>query len=189
MFNLNFLKKSPSPESPESQPDRCHFQHQNGRRCRLPIADPSTDFCGTHRDMLDQARTKEDRDAETAAITAEIYGPVKSLDSAVAITHVLGNLFRLTLEGRVPQRKAALLTSMCRALLRSVESARNEITNANLFPQNNTDLLNLLSLLNGDDAESETVAPNSSSAVFSASDPISAQGPGVQRRSGRACLP
>jgi hypothetical protein len=151
MFNLNFLKKSNS----EAQPNRCHFQHQNGRRCRLPVADETTPFCGTHRDMLAEAKTREEREAESAAILAEVYGPVKNLDSAVAINHVLSNLFRLTLEGRIPQRKAALLTSMCRTLLRSVEAAHREASNANLFPGNNTDLLNLLAAIQGENAEPE----------------------------------
>jgi hypothetical protein len=151
MFNLNFLKKP----APDSQPNRCHFQHQNGRRCRLPVADATTPFCGTHRDMLSLARTKEEREAEIASITAEIYGPVKNLDSATAIHHVLSNLFRLTLQDRIPQRKAAQLTTQLRALLKSLEARRHEIATANLFPHNHRSVLDLLTLLNGENTQSQ----------------------------------
>jgi hypothetical protein len=158
MFNLNFLKKPASPAAPESQPNRCHFQHQNGRRCRLPVADKTTPFCGTHRDMLSLAKTKEEKQAEAAAITAEIYGPVKNLDSATAIHHVLSNLFRLTLQDRIPQRKAAQLTTQLRLALRTLEARRSETTTAKLFPQNHGDLLDLLALLTGNEINEQTAA-------------------------------
>jgi hypothetical protein len=179
MFNLNIFKK---PAAPDSQPDRCHFQHQNGRRCRLPVADETTPLCGTHRDMFSradaQAKTREEHEAESVAILAEVYGPVKNLDSAVAIHHVLSNLFRLTLEGRIPQRKAALLTSMCRTLLKSVEAAHREISDAKLFPGSNPGVLRLLSLLNGESFESESDEMPSPAAVPPASNSITAPHPG-----------
>jgi hypothetical protein len=129
MSVLDFFRSKPSEPVPPSA-ERCHHHYDNGSRCRLGLAEGSELFCGRHLETGQLSKTgvtREQSEAELAAVYAEVMGPFENLDSAVAITQVLSNLFRLTLQGRIPQRKAALLTSQCRASLRSVESARKEL--------------------------------------------------------------
>jgi hypothetical protein len=148
------------PPKPTEPTNRCHHHYDNRSRCQLPIAEGSTVFCGRHSKsgkLSRSGRTRDQREAELAAVLTQLYGPVKDLDSAVALNHVLSNLFRLTAEGRVAQRKAALLTYMSRQLLNTVHSKRTEISNTRIFPSLHPDIANLVALLTGTKSEQAVV--------------------------------
>lgn len=146
MLSLNPFKKPDCRQAgPARIPDdsvRCQRHFANGSRCRNPIAHDSPDLCAFHRDQADQAA----RRAEAAAVVQELYsglsgaaapraerGPLwgreasidaADLNSEAAVARVLANLFRLIAEDRIPDRRAALLASTARAILRALKDCR-----------------------------------------------------------------
>jgi hypothetical protein len=116
MLSLNPFKK------PSRIPDetRCTRIFANGARCRNPIAHDSPNLCAFHSGQA----AKEQAEAEAAALIKELYGQVGNLDSELAVAQVLANLFRLIAQDRIPPRRAALLASTARAILRALKDNR-----------------------------------------------------------------
>lgn len=124
MLSLNPFKKPDCRQAgPARIPDdsvRCQRHFANGSRCRNPIAHDSPDLCAFHRDQA----AKAESEAQAAAVVQELYGQVSELGSEAAVARVLANLFRLIAEDRIPDRRAALLASTARAILRALKDCR-----------------------------------------------------------------
>lgn len=100
--------------------NRCRHISSSGRQCKMPRGSRSSAYCTPHSQLEQQCLN-----AEKAA--QELLGNVGSFQSVIAVNEVLGKLFRLTAENRIPIRNAAVLAYIGQLLLQSTEEVGYEI--------------------------------------------------------------
>jgi len=116
--------KSPSLKcSPVSDPKdsaRCLFTFADGRRCCMPR-------CATHPALCFHHAREERQFRDADLVSAELSSLSGEFKTASDINHVLGKLFALFAQGRLPTRNAAILAYIAQLLLHSVQSVKREI--------------------------------------------------------------
>lgn len=107
----------------QSRDDLCQFPFSDGRTCRLPRWNKHRTLCIFH------ARSEHELLAadQAARRLASLSGEFKT---ASDINHVLGELFSLVAQNRIPRRDAVALAYIGQLLLQSLPSVRSEISNA-----------------------------------------------------------
>jgi len=98
--------------SSANNPSRCEHHTANGR-CRMPVADATTNLCFDHARGALQAR--QDRDF-AHYLTRESAG----FQTAQGINHSLADLYTLLAQGHISPRRASVLAYVASLLLRSL---------------------------------------------------------------------
>ena len=115
--------KSAEPLSFSQRPARdglCQFPFTDGRACRMPVAANHPSLCLFHSRDERQLLAAE----EVPARLASLSGHFKT---ASDINHVLGHLFHLVAENRIPRRDALALAYIAQLLLQTLPHVRTEI--------------------------------------------------------------
>jgi hypothetical protein len=109
--------------------NRCQYLSSSGRRCRsLSARDTSrasglSNFCVSHSQL-------EQQYINTKSVTKKLLGKMDNFRTAVAINDVLGRLFVLQAENRIPIRNAMALAYTAQVILSSIDAVREEVVNA-----------------------------------------------------------
>jgi len=116
--------KSPSPKRqtvPRTKDStRCLFAFADGRQCCMPRSATHPALCFHHA-----REERQLRDADLVGVElASLSGDFKTAND---LNHVLGKLFTLIAQGRIPARNAALLAYVGQLLLHSLDSVKREI--------------------------------------------------------------
>ncbi|MBZ5701168.1 MAG: hypothetical protein LAN84_04915 [Acidobacteriia bacterium] len=118
-------KPLPSTASP-SGGSRCLFSTSDGRQCTMLHHESHPSLCPFHarqeRQLLD-----------SAAIAAELASLSGEFTTASDLSHVLGKLFHLLAQDRIPRRKAATLAYIAQLLLHNRHSVQLEIQQTHGF--------------------------------------------------------
>jgi len=105
---------------PDPDAGRCLHVTSDGKRCRLPRSAAHPALCFYH--------AREERQfGDADLVSAELSSLSGDFKTASDINHVLGKLFTLFAQGRVPTRNAAILAYIGQLLLHSVQSVKREI--------------------------------------------------------------
>ncbi len=99
---------------------RCQHHDVLNRRCRMPRIDTHPAFCYTHSKAEREVRDAEFRRNRRATYTGNFY-------TATDVNQALGAVFTLLAQDRIPAREAAVLASISRLLLQSIEGVRYEV--------------------------------------------------------------
>src|SRR3990172_5496114 len=99
----------------------CQFPFTDGRTCRMPIAENHPCLCLFHSRDERQLLASQ----EVPARLASLSGHFKT---ASDINHVLGQLFRLVAENRIPRRDALALAYIAQLLPQTLPHVRAEIS-------------------------------------------------------------
>jgi hypothetical protein len=108
---------------------RCQFMTSSGRRCRnFAARDTSrasglSTFCIPHS-QLDQ------QFVNTKSVAEELLGNTQDFRTAVSVNDVLGRLFVLQAQNRIPIRNAMALAYTAQVILSSIETVRDEVISA-----------------------------------------------------------
>jgi len=100
---------------------RCQFFFADGRRCRSPRGEAHPTLCVSH------ARS-EAKAAQAASLADELAPLSGSFNTASDVNHVLGNLFSLLAQNRIPRRNAVALGYLAQLLLQTLPAVREELT-------------------------------------------------------------
>ena len=111
----------PAPEPP-SLNELCRFSFRDGRTCRLPRWNKHRTLCIYH------ARSEQPLLAADQA-ARQLVSLSGDFRTASDINHVLGKLFSLVAQNRIPRRNAVALAYIGQLLLQSLPSVRSEIKN------------------------------------------------------------
>jgi len=109
--------------------NRCQYLSSSGRRCRsLSARDTSrasglSNFCVSHSQL-------EQQYINTKSVTKELFGDMDNFRTAVAVNDVLGRLFLLQAQNRIPIRNAMALAYTAQVILSSIDAVREEVVNA-----------------------------------------------------------
>jgi hypothetical protein len=109
--------------------NRCQYNSSSGRRCRnLAARDTSrasglSNFCVSHSQL-------EQQYINTKSVTKELLGDMDNFRTAVAVNDVLGRLFVLQAENRIPIRNAMALSYTAQVILSSIDAVREEVVSA-----------------------------------------------------------
>jgi hypothetical protein len=128
------IGSGPKPSKNAIPPDgiRCTHKDAAGRRCRS-LALRSTGSRADHnKSGLCPAHATELRQVlETQSVAAELLssGP-GTFDTAISVNHMLGKLFHMIVEDRIPLRKGAVLVYASSLLLYSLGGVRNDVLGA-----------------------------------------------------------
>jgi hypothetical protein len=104
---------------------RCQFMTSSGRRCRnFAARDTSrasglSTFCIPHS-QLDQ------QFVNTKSVSEELLGDTDNFQTAISVNEVLGRLFVLQAQNRIPVRNAMALAYTAQVILSSLEKVRDE---------------------------------------------------------------
>ncbi len=99
---------------------RCQFQFSDGRCCRMLRSPLHPSFCTFHaRQELQLLESQRLGDEISASLNGDFL-------TATDINHVLGKLFIAASQGRVPLRKAAILTYTGQVMLSSLPYVKKE---------------------------------------------------------------
>jgi hypothetical protein len=107
---------------------RCLYVSATGRRCRsLAARDTSrpsglSAFCIPHSQL-------EQQYVNIKSVSEEILGDADNFQSAIAVNNVLGRLFVLQAQNRIPIRNAMALAYTAQVILSSIEPVREEYRN------------------------------------------------------------
>jgi hypothetical protein len=104
--------KPRAPRTPSPSFERCRARTRQNARCRLH-ADPATGLCPRHQHL--SADPPEDSD-----VCDEFQGRFDDLSTALTINDFLRMVAYLLVQNRISNRRAAVLTTLCGHLLRSV---------------------------------------------------------------------
>jgi hypothetical protein len=103
----------------DPQPNRCHFETSDGRRCRM-LRNGHPTLCLFHaRDELQILESQRLGSELSASLTGRFM-------TATDINFVLGNLFAATAQNRIPPRNAAVLAYIGQIMLHSLPSLKDE---------------------------------------------------------------
>jgi hypothetical protein len=125
-------------DSPKSRPAsknaipppgiRCTFTDLAGRQCRNLALRPTGKGASRTKSGFCLAHATEERQLHDAeAVAEDLMGNTPTLNTAVGVNNVLSKLFELTVNDRIPMRKAAILTYQASLLLQSVGGVTKEI--------------------------------------------------------------
>ena len=107
---------------PSSLTDLCRFSFRDGRTCRLPRWNKHRTLCIYH------ARSEQPLLAADQA-ARQLVSLSGDFRTASDINHVLGKLFSLVAQNRIPRRNAVALAYIAQLLLQSLPEVRSEIRN------------------------------------------------------------
>jgi hypothetical protein len=111
--------KTPTPRTPPPSFERCRARKTNGSRCRLH-ADPATGLCNRHKHLT--ADPPEDTD-----LLGEFKDRFGDLTTALTVNDFLRNVAYLLVQNQMSNRRAAVLTTLCGHLLRTVPLIDKEL--------------------------------------------------------------
>ncbi|MBZ5702230.1 MAG: hypothetical protein LAN84_10310 [Acidobacteriia bacterium] len=100
-------------------PLHCQHRSPSGRRCRLPLADPSSTLCLRHA-----VHRQKVRDAADLAVA--LTGQSDDFQTAAGIHHSLSELYRLLARNCISPRRAAVLAYISQLLLRTLPAIGQE---------------------------------------------------------------
>jgi hypothetical protein len=129
-------RKSPnSPETESREPGLCRFAFADGRHCRMPRWKDHPAFCLTHAhqerqllaDLGGAAGNKRSLAANAARVARELASLSGEFKTASDVNHVLGKLFSLLAQGRIPRRNAVALAYISQLLIQTLPNVRREI--------------------------------------------------------------
>ena len=103
-----------------SRARRCTFRFADGRRCTLPPAANPRGLCRSHAERQRGSVRTEDVSHELASLSGHFR-------TSTDIHHLLGKLWRLVTQGRIPRRDAVTLAYIAQLLLQSLPHVRSEI--------------------------------------------------------------
>jgi hypothetical protein len=109
---------------------RCLYVSATGRRCRsLAARDTSrpsglSAFCIPHSQL-------EQQYVNIKSVSEELLGGADNFQTAISVNEVLGRLFVLQAQNRIPIRNAMALAYTAQVILSSLEKVRNEYHNVN----------------------------------------------------------
>ncbi len=115
------LNNSRSDVSPAAAA-HCTYRSPSGRRCRLPRADSQSALCLRHAKLEQQSRDVSQTAAELQTLTGEFK-------TATDVNHVLGKLFTLLSNDRIPPRKGAVLAYVGQLIVQTLPGVKREIQN------------------------------------------------------------
>jgi hypothetical protein len=115
-------RASSHPHSSSEPAARCTYATSDGRRCRMFIGKEHPELC--HHHAVLELRALEKSVAQP--IAREILGALTDLRSGAGINQAMANLFVLSADGRVSERRAASLTYLSQLLLQSLGAIRND---------------------------------------------------------------
>jgi hypothetical protein len=104
-----------NPRAPRTIPpsfERCRARTRNGARCRLH-ADSATGLCPRHHHLSSDP-------PEDADVLDEFKGRFNDLTTALTINDFLREIAYLLVQNKISNRRAAVLTTICGHLLRTV---------------------------------------------------------------------
>ena len=120
----------PRPASKNAIPPpgiRCIFTDLAGRQCRKLALRPTGKGASRTTSGLCLAHATEERQLHDAeAVAEEIMGNAPGFKTAVGVNHILEKILELTVNDRIPMRKAAILTYQASLLLQSIGSVTKE---------------------------------------------------------------
>ena len=90
----------------------CQFSFSDGRQCRMFRHQSHASFCLVHAREEQQLLAQEEIGQELESISGQFR-------TTTDINHVLGKLFKLVANGRIPARRAENLTYLAQLLLYS----------------------------------------------------------------------
>ena len=102
----------------------CQFFFSDGRQCRMFRHQSHASFCLVHTREEQQLLAEEEIGQELVSISGQFR-------TNTDINHVLGKLFNLVANGRIPARRAENLTYLAQLLLYSQKHIRYETNLAN----------------------------------------------------------
>jgi hypothetical protein len=117
------------------EPALCRFAFADGRHCRMPRWKEHPAFCLTHAhqerqllaDLGGMAGNKRSLAANAARVTRELASLSGEFKTASDVNHVLGKLFSLLAQGRIPRRNAVALAYIGQLLIQTLPNVRREI--------------------------------------------------------------
>ena len=113
--------KSRNAASPNSEM-LCTYRSPSGRRCRLPRADSHSGLCISHAKLEQQSR-------DVSEIAADLQTLSGEFKTASDVNHVLGKLFTLLSQDRIPPRKGAVLAYVGQLIVQTLPGVKREIQN------------------------------------------------------------
>jgi hypothetical protein len=97
----------------------CQFSFADGRQCRMFRHESHASLCLVHAREEQQLLAQDEIGEELESISGEFR-------TTTDINHVIGKLFRLVANGRIPARRAENLTYLAQLLLYSQKHIRYE---------------------------------------------------------------
>ncbi len=109
---------------------RCRHKTASGRRCERQPTSANYGFCAIHA-----AEAQRYREAEATAIASELIGGDSNFGDPAVVNQMLGKLFTLVAQGRIPVSTASLLAQIGQLLVNGLQGAHGdtrlaEVTNA-----------------------------------------------------------
>jgi hypothetical protein len=132
---------------PEAAQDpRCRHKTASGRRCERQPVSANYGFCHIHA-----SEGQRFRDAEAAAIAQELFGTDSNFGDPIVVNQVLGKLFTLVAQGRIPVTTAALLAQIGQLLVQGLQGPHGDVRLAEV---NNAWRQTIVNVLNSADRDS-----------------------------------
>jgi hypothetical protein len=103
--------------------DLCQFRFSDGRKCKMLRDESHPALCPIHA-------CQELQLLEAGRIGAELASLSGEFKTTTDVNHVLGRLFSLLANGRIPRRNALALAYIGQLLLQSVPGTRSEYRDA-----------------------------------------------------------
>jgi hypothetical protein len=149
---MSAIPTKPSPKRDDfllaetGQDPRCRHKTASGRRCERQPASANYGFCPLHA-----SEGQRFRDAEAAAIASELFGPESNFGDPAVVNQVLGKLFTLVAQGRIPVSTAALLAQIGQLLIQKLQGPHGDVRLAEV---NNAWRQTIVNVLNSADRDS-----------------------------------
>lgn len=119
-------KPSAKPNTSITIDPRCQYVAASGRRCKSPAARDTTRASGFSAFCLPHSQM-EQQYLDAKSVSNELLGPVFDFRTDLAVNEVLGRLFILVAENRIPLRNATALAYICQLILASHTGLRYEL--------------------------------------------------------------
>ncbi|MFZ0821815.1 MAG: hypothetical protein WAM91_17260 [Candidatus Acidiferrales bacterium] len=169
---------SPSKNAVPPEGIRCTYTDLAGRQCRNLALRPTGKDASRLKTGLCLAHATEMRmllDAE--AVAGELISGAPKLDTPIGINYVLAKLFELTINDRIPTRKAALLTYQASLLLHSVSGVKREIQTTFEDEVWNNMIIDAVNTIDGTTDSDSSDEEKSDAAPTSDSNPVAEAAP------------
>ena len=114
--------KSLPAQSLPAPTQQCQFAFADGRRCRMPRSE-------THRSLCISHARQEQQLLSVDCVGRELVSLSGDFKTSSDINHVLGKLFSLLANNRIPPRNAAALAYIAQLLLQTLPAVEIEIKN------------------------------------------------------------
>ncbi|HUK31908.1 MAG TPA: hypothetical protein VLV89_12395 [Candidatus Acidoferrum sp.] len=106
---------------------RCTFTDLAGRQCRnLALRPTGADASRTKSGFCLAHATEERQLHDAEAVADEVLGDAPTFKMAIGVNNILSKLFEMTINDRIPMRKAAILTYQASLILQSIGSVTKE---------------------------------------------------------------